>query len=75
MRITIDQPQLLPDLARFLEQRGDTVVVQVDETALEVNLLGSMSDEAMRIELDLRIGIWRATSGQDVGVVVSVGDS
>jgi hypothetical protein len=75
MRITIDQPHLLPDLARFLEQRGDTVVVQVDETALEVNLLGSMSDEAMRIELDLRIGIWRATSGQDVGVVVSVGGS
>lgn len=70
MRITIDQPELLPDLVEFLEQRGDTVVRQVDDTVLEVNLLGSMSDDAMRIELDLRIGIWRATKDEDV--VVSV---
>jgi hypothetical protein len=70
MRITIDQADLLPDLVGFLEQRGDTVVRQVDDTSLEVNLLGSMSDDAMRIELDLRIGIWRATKDEDV--VVSV---
>jgi hypothetical protein len=71
MRIMIDQPDLLPDLVGFLEQRGDTVVRQVDDTALEVNLLGSMSDDAMRIELDLRIGIWRATRDEDVVVSVS----
>jgi hypothetical protein len=70
MRITIDQPELLPDLVEFLEQRGDTVVRQVDDTVLEVNLLGSMSDDAMRIELDLRIAIWRATRDEDI--VVSV---
>jgi len=71
MRITIDQPDLLPDLVEFLEERSDTVVRQVDDGALEVNLLGSMSDDAMRIELDLRIGIWRATRDEDVAVSVS----
>jgi hypothetical protein len=73
MRITIDQPELLRDLARFLEQRGDTVIVQVDDRALEVNLLGSMSDEAMRIELGLRVGTWRAARTDDDVVGVSVG--
>jgi predicted thioesterase len=76
MRITIEDSDLLEDLARYLDEGRDTVVMVVDDRHLEVGLLGSMNDSAMRLELELRVRAWQAArraAGRDVDVSLNGG--
>ena len=60
MRLRISHPHLLPALLRFLAEHADTVAAQVGEDEVEVSILGSRRAEPNRLELDLRLGVWRA---------------
>ena len=61
MRITIGDPALVPDLLAFLDERLEIVTARLSETEVEVSLIGSQRNDAMRLELDLQLAIWRAT--------------
>jgi hypothetical protein len=60
MRVHVTDPAVLPDLLEFFRSRPDAVVTQIAEDELEVSLLGSLAQEAMRMELYLRIRLWEA---------------
>jgi hypothetical protein len=72
MRVRVDTPELLDDLLAFLGSSPNTVVEQVSEEELEVSLLGSYREDAMRMELYLRLRAWEAAkraSGARVEIV------
>ena len=58
MRIRVSAPELLDDLLAFLRSKPDAVVDRVSVDELEVSLLGSYNDDAMRMELYLRVRTW-----------------
>jgi hypothetical protein len=60
MRITISDPELVPDLLAFLDQQLEIVAARLGETEVEVSLIGSHRIDAMRMELDLQLALWRA---------------
>ena len=60
MRIHVNDPAVMPDLLEFFRSRPDVVVTQTADDELEVSLLGSLAEEAMRLELYLRIRLWEA---------------
>lgn len=60
MRITISDPALVPELLAFLDERLEIVAARLNETEVEVSLIGSQRIDAMRMELDLQLAIWRA---------------
>lgn len=55
MRIRVEDPTVLPDLAAELLRRVDTVVTQTGKDQLEVGLLGSRTTQANRAELEERL--------------------
>jgi hypothetical protein len=59
VRIRLENPALLPELAASLVSRLDAVVVKLNERDLEVNLLGSHETSQMRVELEQRLNVWR----------------
>jgi hypothetical protein len=59
VRIRLENPAYLPDLAASLSSRIDAVVSEVNERELEVNLLGSYMTSQLRVELERRLSIWR----------------
>jgi hypothetical protein len=59
MRIRVSDPGLVDDLADSLANI-DAVVDHVGGGELEVSLLGSYDDDAMRMELYLRLRAWEA---------------
>jgi len=59
MRVRVD-PEQAQDLAEFLRARVDAIVDRVAEDELEVSLLGSYTQRAMRLELFRRIRAWNA---------------
>jgi hypothetical protein len=59
MRIQINTPALLDDLAGFLRSRG-CVVELVGERELDVFCVSSIRHDHVRMELDLYIQLWRA---------------
>ncbi len=61
MRISISDPALVPDLLAFLNERLAIVTARLSDTEVEVSLIGSQRNDAMRMELDLQLAIWRAT--------------
>jgi hypothetical protein len=59
MRIQINNPALLDDLAGFLRSRG-CVVELVGERELDVFCLSSVRHDHVQMELDLYLQLWRA---------------
>jgi len=43
-----------------LRSRADLVVAPINENTVEVSLIGSYSDDAMRLVIDLRVRAWEA---------------
>lgn len=71
--VRISDASLLPDLLEELEKRIDTVVAVVGPNTVEVSVLGSYSQEGMRLAVELRVRAWEAVQragGREVTVVV-----
>jgi hypothetical protein len=60
MRIHVSDRAAVGDLLEFLRRRPDCVASQVSPDEVEANLLGSHRLEFARMELDLRLQLWRA---------------
>jgi hypothetical protein len=58
MRVRVDDPAAAADLAEFLRGRIGAVVEQRSGRELEVSLLGSFSDAALREELETALRRW-----------------
>jgi hypothetical protein len=58
MRVTIDDPGLLPALVAFLDGRVHLVVSAESDHELEVSVLGSFADGG-RAELEAELEEWR----------------
>ena len=70
MRIRLSNPSLLPELVEFLRTRADAVVTPVDDDEVEVTLLGSYAQDAMRMELYLRLRAWEVAHGGAVAEIL-----
>jgi hypothetical protein len=71
VRIHADSSEEALDLFDFLDSRIDAIVERVDEAEIEISLLGSYTQTAMRQEIGLRVRSWEAgrrgeRSGGDV---------
>lgn len=60
MRVRVTDSELLSDLVDYLAGT-DTVIEQIDEDEVEVSLLGSFNEDALRMELYLRLRAWEAS--------------
>ena len=60
MRVRISEPELLPELVDFLRTRADLVVEQLAEDEIDAGLIGSYSDEAQGMELELHLRAWQS---------------
>ncbi len=69
MRLRVNDPGLVPALVEFLKARLDAVAVPVSENEVEVSLLGSYTNDAMRFELYLRVRAWEAGRAATVEIV------
>ena len=58
--VRVNKPHLLPLLTDFLRLRVDCAVDQISSDQLDVALLGSYRDNAMRLELESRLQRWQA---------------
>lgn len=61
MRIRLSSPDLLDDLLEFLRAEPIAVVERVSNDEVEVWLLGSYQEDALRMQLELRLRAWEAT--------------
>jgi hypothetical protein len=72
MRIRLSSADLLDDLLDFLRAEPSAVVEQVSADEVEVTLLGSYQQDALRMQLDLRLRTWEAShraSGVSVEII------
>ncbi len=60
MRIRITSAELLDELIAYLQIEPSTVIEQVADDEVEVSLVGSYREDAMRMELYLRLRAWEA---------------
>ncbi len=60
MRLRVSDPAFVPELLEFLRSRLDVVAEQVTEKEVDLSLLGSYAEDAMRMELYLRVRAWEA---------------
>jgi len=60
MRVRITSPELLGELLESLASWPDAAVQPVSHEELDVSLLGSFDEDAMRMELYLRLRAWEA---------------
>jgi hypothetical protein len=58
MRVHVSDPAVASELGAFLRERVGAVVEQRDGHELEVSLLGSFNDVALRDELDRAVRQW-----------------
>jgi hypothetical protein len=58
MRLYVSDSYYLPDLRAYLGRYRHAVVTEVGTNELEVSLLGSFNDAAMRMELYLLVRAW-----------------
>lgn len=71
MRIRLSSPDLLDELLAFLAMDPDAVFERLSEDEVEVQLVGSYNEDALRMELELRLRAWEAAHGaQDVSVEI-----
>ena len=61
MRIRLSSADLLDDLLESLRAEPSAVVEQVSDDEVEVSLLGSYQQDALRLQLELRLRAWEAT--------------
>jgi hypothetical protein len=61
MRVSVNQPELVPDLLAFLHERVHVTAERIGVCEVEISQLGSMNAEARRLELDLMLQLWRAS--------------
>lgn len=61
MRISVNDPELVPSLLTFLRARVHVTAERVGLMEIEVSQLGSMNADARRLELDLMLQVWRAS--------------
>ena len=61
MRISVNDPELVPDLLSFLRARVHVTAEQIGVAEIEISQLGSMNAQARRLELDLMLQLWRAS--------------
>jgi hypothetical protein len=60
MRIHVDDPDHVESLLSFLNERVHVIAVRSGPNELEVSQLGSMNEDARRLELDLLLQLWQA---------------
>lgn len=60
MRLRLSSADLLDELIEFLRAEPNAVVEQVSDDEVEVTLLGSYREDALRMELFLRLRAWEA---------------
>jgi hypothetical protein len=60
MIVSIDNPEVVPDLVDILRQGIDCAVDQLSTEQLSVAIFGSYRIDAMRLELESRLQQWRA---------------
>jgi hypothetical protein len=58
MRVHVSDPAVAGNLAAFLRERIGAIVEQHDGSELEVSLLGSFNDAALREELGTAVRQW-----------------
>ena len=61
MRVSVNEPELVPELLAFLRERVHVTAEQVGVLEVEISQLGSMNAEARRLELDLLLRLWRSS--------------
>lgn len=61
MRVSVNDPELVPSLLSFLRARVHVTAEQVGVMEVEISQLGSMNASARRLELDLLLQLWRAS--------------
>ena len=72
MRIRLSSADLMGELVRFLQAEPSAVVEQVSDDEVEISLLGSYQEDALRMELYLRLRAWEAAhraSGVQVEII------
>jgi hypothetical protein len=75
MRIRVSDPGAAVDLSEFLKSRIGAVVEQLEQlkpgtpAELEVSLLGSFGEEALREELESALRRWSMLDGHRAAVV------
>ena len=62
MRISVSDPDRIPELLSFLRTRPDVVAERVDGAQVAVSLLGSRTVDANANELEQRLQGWRAAN-------------
>jgi hypothetical protein len=71
MRIRLSSADLLNDLMESLRAEPSAVVEQMSDDEVEVTLLGSYKEAALRMEILLRLRAWE-TAHCASGVVVEI---
>jgi hypothetical protein len=71
LRIRISSAELINDLLASLRAEASAVVEQISDDELEVTLLGSYHEDALRMEVYLRLRAWEAAHGAS-GVHVEI---
>ena len=61
MRVRLSSADLLDELLEFLRAEPGAVVEPVSDDEVEVSLLGSFQQDALRMQLELRLRAWEAT--------------
>jgi hypothetical protein len=60
LRIRVSSAELIDELLAFLRAYPDAVITQISDDEAEVMLLGSFHEDALRMELYLRLRAWEA---------------
>ena len=60
MRARLSSADLLDELLEFLRAEPGAVVEPVSDDEVEVSLLGSFQQDALRMQLELRLRAWEA---------------
>lgn len=63
----------MDDLVEFLRADASAVVERVSDNEVEVTLLGSYQEAALRMEVFLRLRAWEAAHGADGASVEIIG--
>lgn len=71
LRIRVSSAELIDELLAFLRAEPSAVVEQISDDEAEVTLLGSYHEDALRMELYLRLRAWEAAHSAD-GVHVEI---
>ena len=69
MRIRMTDPAAARDLSEFLHSRIGAIVEQAQQDELEVSLVGSYGDTAMRERIELAVGQWSFVRQQPEPIV------